>query len=252
MDARETSLYIAILITGVAMVSLTLYFAASAIWHQRKHARIQRQNFLDEIGLLEKERARVARDLHDELAPLLSLTRFQLMSVRESNGDEVLQRASANLQRVMLRMGEIAVDLNAGALVQKGLRFALTDFFLELEGLSSLRIRFCYDVRREIPAQTGIHLYRIVQEAVHNAFKHSGASQVDVHVKERLNQLFLYVGDNGTGFRCREASQEQIGIGLQSIRSRTGMLGGRLECRSSAQKGTTYFFQFPFPSKTSL
>lgn len=254
MDAHETTLYSSVLIAGLGMLCLTLYFAFSAIWHQRKHIRLQRQNFLDEIGLLEKERTRIARDLHDELAPMLSIARFQLacFTGKDAAEREALQKASEALERVMLRLGEIAVNLNANVLVKKGFRFALADFFLELECVSPLKIRFHYEVVRDIPLETGIHLYRIVQEVAHNAFKHSAARLLDVQVKEQAGKLLLYLGDDGKGFCYEQCLKDSAGIGLQSIRSRTGMLGGTFECLSGPTKGTSYFFAIPFPSKINL
>ena len=253
MDAHETSLYTAVLIAGLVIICLTVYFALSVIWHHRKHSRLQRQNFFDEISLLEKERTRVARDLHDELAPLLSLTRFQIAGIktRDAAETEPLQKANSNLERVMLRLGEIAVNLNASVLVRKGFRFALADFFLEVEALSPLKIQFLYDAVHEVPVEMGIHLYRIVQEVVHNALKHSGATLMDVQVTEQSDKLFLYLGDNGRGFCYEQSARDSAGIGLRSIRSRTGMLGGQFECLSALRNGTSYFLEFPFTSKTA-
>ena len=254
MDALETSLYTAVLITGVVFICLTVFFAFSAIWHQRKHIRIQRQNFLDEISLLEKERNRVACDLHDELAPVLSLARFQVLSLASELPQEgdALQNVGLKLERVMLRLGEIAHNLNASTLVRKGLEFALSDFLLEIESLGTLRVSFVYDVAHDVPPVIGIHLYRIVQEVAQNSLKHAEASALEVHVKERFGKLFLFLRDDGRGFSYSRAVRLPSGIGLQSIRSRTGMLGGKFQCRSSPQRGTSFFLEIPFTSSLRL
>lgn len=252
MDAHEISLYNGLLITGLFVIALTLCFAVVASRLQRKHIRLQRQNFLAEIGLLEKERRRVAGDLHDELAPRLSLTRFQLARLAAAGpaAEALVQQACTNLEWVMLRMGEIAVNLNANVLHKKGFRFAVGDFLLELECLSTLKTQFSYAVTGDIPAETAIHLYRIVQEVVHNVFKHARATKVEVRVQERGGKLLLFIADDGEGFCYAARLTDSEGLGLRSIRSRTGMLGGRIECRSAPKEGTAYSFEFPLFSTT--
>lgn len=79
-----------------------------------------------------------------------------------------------------------------------------------------------------------------------NVIKHAAATSLEVHVKERFGKLYLLFADNGKGFAYQNALQSGQGIGLQSIRSRTGMLGGSYRCTSESGKGTEYFFAFPF------
>ncbi|RYZ48691.1 MAG: hypothetical protein EOP49_18000 [Sphingobacteriales bacterium] len=183
--------------------------------------------------------------LHDELAPLLLLVKYQVDHAVPAHR-EPLEKASQQLTTVMLRLSEIASDLNAHKLVKKGLRFALEDFLLEVEDLSQLKTKLVYDVCREEPETVSIHLYRMSQEIVQNVMKHAHASQVAVQVKEKGSKLYLLFSDNGKGFAFETQARKAEGIGLQSIRSRTGMLGGTYRCTSSPGKGTRYFFVFPF------
>lgn len=153
MDAYALSVYHVVLITSLFLIVLLLFYLASVAWHRRRHTELQRKQFLYEISLLEKERARVAGDLHDELAPLLSLAKFQIDNV-PGLAPAALAKASQHLTTVMLRLGEIAGNLNAHKLVRKGLAFALQDYLLEVESLSTLKTRFRYEVLHEVPADT--------------------------------------------------------------------------------------------------
>jgi signal transduction histidine kinase len=247
MDAYETTIYTAVLITGVVTGCIIIYFAVSVFRQQRKHIRLQRHYFLDEISLLEKERTRIARDLHDELAPILSVTKFQVSSIRAASETEEskINKVNGNLELVMNRLGQIAVNLTPGMMVHKGLRFALEDFFRDLEEISTLRIAFLYQVQKEPDPQISIHVYRIVQEVVYNSVKHSGASELTVHLKERFDKLYILCKDNGKGFDQDRELEREKGLGLRSVKSRTGMLGGKLRCSSTEGLGTEYFFELP-------
>jgi two-component system, NarL family, sensor kinase len=245
MDAYEISIYTAFLIAGLFVTGLLGLYLVSVIRHQKQHAELQRHYFLQEITVLEKERTRVARDLHDELAPLLSLAKYQVDNSAQQES-LLLEKASQNLLKVMLRLGEIAANLNADKLVQKGLCFALKDFLLEVESISRLQIEFTYDVQRPVPAATAIHFYRMAQEIVQNVVKHAAATRLYIRLKEKKNKLYFSFSDNGKGFAFEESFQQRKGIGLQSIHSRVVLLGGSFRCTSAPGEGTRYSFEFPF------
>jgi signal transduction histidine kinase len=88
MGAYETSIYHAILITAIVLGCVIVYFAVSVFRQQRKYIRLQRQYFTDEINLLEKDRTRIARDLHDEVGPLLSLTKSHIAELEGTDEKE--------------------------------------------------------------------------------------------------------------------------------------------------------------------
>lgn len=249
MDAYEVSIYHGVVIAGLFITGLLVFYLVSVIQHHRRHTELQRKYFLQEINILEKERTRIAGDLHDELAPLLSLAKFQVDNTPSSDPSS-LAKASKHLTTLMLRLGEIAANLNANKLVGKGLCFALRNFLLEIESVSHLKVDFNFDVKHDVPPSMAIHLYRMTQEVLQNVIKHAMATQVRLQVKEKGGKLYVLVADNGKGFSYQDALKAG-GIGLQSIRSRTGMMGGVYRCVSSPGKGTQYFFEFPFKPLTN-
>lgn len=244
MGAYETSIYTAVLTTALVLGCIIVYFAVSVFKQQRKYINLQRKYFLDEVNLLEKEKKRIAHDLHDEVGPLLGLSKSHIQQVKPREDTEALhiQKVSEHLDKVMERMGQIAINITPGSLVKKGLRFSIEQFLDDLRDAYGLVIVFKYNVDRSIDSNTSLHIYRIVQEIAHNTVKHSGAGTLEVQLKERRQRLYLFCRDDGRGF---SSSMNGEGHGTGSIRNRCEILYGKMRFRSNAKEGTEYFFEFP-------
>jgi signal transduction histidine kinase len=251
MDSHETTIYIAVLITARVMGCIIIFFAFSMIRQQRKHNRLQRKYFSHQINLLEADRERVARDLHDEVGPSISMVKSHINEIitADKKSEMHIERANENLYKVTQRMGQIAVNLAPGALQKKGLHYVLQDFVEDAEAASGMEFQLKYEVMKDIPASMGIHLYRIVQEICHNAMKHSYASHITIHFKETGKKIYLYCKDDGTGFM---EPQNGKGMGLGSLKSRTQILGGSMRYQSQFNKGTEYFFEFGLPKNQPI
>lgn len=246
MDTHEASIYTAVVITALVLGSTIIFFAFSIFRQQRRYIKMQRMYFSVELELLEKERYRVARDLHDELGPSLSLSRSHISEIQAVDPQSLMhiEKASGFLFDVMQKMGQIAHNLAPVSLEKKGLKFALMEFLEGLQEVSNIRFELIYYIKEEMELNRRIHLYRIVQELGHNAVKHSGASKMDIHLKEKNDKIYLYSKDNGSGFEMNRAFLSN-GLGLGSIKSRTELLKGKMRWQSKSQNGTMYFFEFP-------
>jgi signal transduction histidine kinase len=247
MDTYETSIYRAVLITAAVVGSSIIYFVISVFRQQRSYLKKQRQYFTDEVNLLEKDRNRVAIDLHDDIGPLLNAVKTYLEQLEPHNDQEAkyVGKAKAYLTQLVKRMGQIAMNLTPNALSRKGLQFTLQQFLEDLSEVYSIRLLLRYEVRTRIDTSMGIHLYRIIQEIANNTIKHAKASKLDILFKERKGILYVFCKDNGTGFAVDQASENRTGLGLSSLQSRTAILKGKIDIRSEANKGTQYFFEFP-------
>jgi signal transduction histidine kinase len=246
MDAHETTVYHAIIMSAVIIGCIIGYAVFSLYRQQRKNVRNQRLNFADEIRLLENERGRVSRDLHDGAGLLLSITKTHLNEVTAlSAGDRFhIQKANEAVDQLVRQLGHIAVNLSPSSLVRKGLHYTLEHFFEETRQTFATEIIFVYEVKRAIPAEAAIHLYRIVQELTHNTMKHAGAGTLRVHFRENRGRLYLLCKDDGVGFDPAAAAEKGGGLGLGSLKSRTELLNGKLKCTSKPGYGTEYFFAF--------
>lgn len=245
MDAFETTIYTSVLITCIILGGVFIFAAITIYRNQRKHYAIQRAHFLAEIELIENERTRIARDMHDELGPKLAVIKFQIQASTEAKNDkeELIAKACANLDEITERMGGIAQNLTPRILFNKGLHEALTDFFDQFGYVSKIHFDYHFNVKNKLPVSISLHLYRMVQELTHNTIKHASASVATIQLKERKKKIYLYYKDNGIGITNTIKSETAKGIGLSSLQNRAVMLGGQM--LYLADNGTEYFFEIP-------
>ena len=123
MDAQEARIYMAVIITVVVLGIIIGYFAISVIRQQRRNMELQKANALAEISAMERERARIAIDLHDDVGPVLSVIKFRVdnANVSDAEEQEELKKASAQLDEVIARMREVSNNLMPSVLQRKGL-----------------------------------------------------------------------------------------------------------------------------------
>jgi two-component system, NarL family, sensor kinase len=247
MDPAQTKIYIAVLTACIIIGIIIAYFIISLIRHQRRYVQATRRNVLAEISLLEQDRMRIAADLHDELAPVLSAVKFQIDSVdtADATDQEVLNTSKSQVDFLAVRLREIAKDLMPAALSKKGLSVALNEFFDGIRKGSRLNIIFKYEVLTEIPADQRINLYRIIQEITHNTIKHANATSFLVQIIQTNNIINVLCEDNGRGFNYNKLSGENTGLGLRNIKGRADIIGSNFSVKSVIGKGTQYTFDIP-------
>lgn len=248
MYSHETSIYHAVVFTVIIIGFILGYVIYSLFLKHRRNVREQRKNFSSEINLLEKERGRVSRDIHDDAGSLIGLVLAHINEVKvQDAGDRAhIEDANALLEELTKRLKAIAVNLSPQILQKKGLEYTLHDYFERMQALFPLRIRFIYEVESRIGPEARIHIYRIIQEITNNTVKHAKAKQLKVHFRERNKMLYLLCRDDGIGFDLKGGQEESTGLGLASLKSRTEILEGKLKCTSNLKDGTEYFFAFPF------
>jgi signal transduction histidine kinase len=247
MDSKETAIYTALLISCLVIGVVFIYFVVSIIRQQRRNLELSRRNILAEIAAMEKERSRIANDLHDDLGPLLSVIKFQVDTVRGEGPDDaaLLQEASTSLDGLIGRMREISSNLTPTSLTRKGLTASLEKFVANLESSGKLKVRFTHGVLPAIAEDRSINIYRMVQEVINNTLKHAGATEVrlDMEVKDR--HLHLLCTDNGSGFDYEESLKDGGGLGLRSLKSRADVMNAKMRVESVPGKGTAYLFEIP-------
>jgi signal transduction histidine kinase len=246
MDPHETNIYTAILIAAGVLGIIVVYFIITIIRNQRRHLKMQQANLLVEMTTLENERKRIVSDLHDELGPLLSVVKFQVSSLdtRDEQDIELIEKASRNLDDILQRIREICNHMMPQVLIRKGLLMAIKEFISDLENKTAIKMTFTYE-DTDIPAEAEVHLYRMIQEIVQNAIKHSGANEMNIHVCSKDNRLIITAADNGKGFSRETASQHSNGYGLKNILSRVDILRGEVYLATAPDKGTVYTIEIP-------
>jgi signal transduction histidine kinase len=196
----------------------------------------------------ELERRRLARELHDETGQALTSILLGLKQVEEAKTKEEARDAAAGLRdqivQTLQSVRRLAVELRPQALDDFGLVPALErlgEAFGEQSGIA-VDVQANLDSAR-LPAEVETALYRIVQEALTNVAKHSGASQVSVVVTRREGVVMAVVEDDGQGFGA--GGGEGGGLGLVGMKERVGLLGGRVAIESTEGAGTTVVAEVP-------
>jgi signal transduction histidine kinase len=247
MDAKETSFYTAVLIISIVLGIIITYFIISLLRQQRRSLALYRQSILTEITTLERERSRIASDLHDEIGPMLSAVKLRIncLEVEAEEDKEDIRNTSGHIDELIRRMREISFDLMPNTLIRKGLVMAITEFVEYCGQHSILNITFKNKGDITLEEQKAINLYRIVQEVVHNAIKHSRATNLELELTSEEHQIILSATDNGIGFDHDLSLREATGLGLRNLLSRTEIMNGKMFVESKKDKGTRFLFEIP-------
>lgn len=188
------------------------------------------------ITAQEDERRRVARELHDDISQRLALLAIEL----ESSGGAPIDRLSAatsKVQEIARDVHSLAHDLQPPRLDARGLVAELEGFCAEVEERQDVTIDFRAPVRPiTVPPDAALALYRVAQEAVQNAVKHSGADQIMVELATSPRWASITITDNGRGFQKDDAHRGR-GLGLAGMEERARLVGGWLEVASEPGSG---------------
>lgn len=206
------------------------------------------------IAAQEEERARIARELHDDLSQRLALLAVEMQTLN-SFATEVA--AAESLEALVQRIKEISEDvhslshrLHPALLDRVGLVPALRKLCKELQAQSGIRLTLiCADVPDSLSKNVSVSLFRVVQEALANVVKHSGAAAASIELTTSRSHIRLRVVDYGHGFE--QSSNHRHGLGLLSMRERIRLIGGELTVRSQPSRGTTVQAEIPLPGATA-
>jgi two-component system sensor histidine kinase UhpB len=192
------------------------------------------------LGEQEAERARVARELHDDISQQLVILSIELEMLRsdqtKGDGAKRLSRAMETTQDISTSVRELSHRLHPGKLRLIGLVGALDGLRRDFS-LPHLPIAFCHrDVPADIDHDVALCLFRVAQEALGNAIKHSNARHVSVDLTGGPSSLTLTITDDGKGFDVDGVPNG--GLGLVSMRERVESIAGALEIQASRSSGT--------------
>ena len=196
----------------------------------------------------EDERARIARDLHDQIGQQLTALRLTLeRTAEERPSDQQLVRAIELARTIDSELGFIAWELRPAVLDDLGLAAALPRFvedWSEHYGIGT-EYRAAGFEAGHLPREAEVAFYRIAQEALNNVSKHAQASRVDVMLESRDRSVVLVIEDNGVGFDVSTTRAGDRGIGLIGMFERAALAGAALQIESVSGGGTSVFLRRP-------
>lgn len=206
-------------------------------------AKQQEEILLNTISAQEKERKRIARDLHDEVGAMLSVVKLNVGRIEKKSEESIAKELAAEtktyIDEVITQVRRISRALLPPSLDKLGLFFALEELSNWVNKADQLKIvcwksgeQFRFDNKKELA------VFRIVQELLNNAIKHSEATNIYINTRfSPNNNLMISITDNGKGFNLEE--KVNTGLGLKNLESRTQIIGARFKMKSKPGKGTT-------------
>jgi PAS domain S-box-containing protein len=203
------------------------------------------------IEAQEQERARIARELHDDIGQRLALLTVELsqppihfpsLPVEVSNHLSELQKQSAEIANDVQFLSR---KLHSSKLEYLGIAAAMRAFCHEFSDQQNVEVVFTHDeVPRTLPQEISVCLFRVLQEALQNAIKHSGVRHFDAELCYAPDAIDLTVRDSGSGLDVQQAMKTR-GLGLISMAERVKLVDGQLSIDSQPQRGTTIHARVP-------
>lgn len=258
LEVNEQKKYTGILLCACllfligAVLSYLLYYnnkkfaRQKELNHQQELIRIDQEEQLKITKAMldgeDKERERVAKELHDGLGGMLAGVKINfsgwasahLTTEKRTEFDKIMNQ----LDRSVSELRGVARNLMPESLLKFGLETALKDlseFFMNEQLDIDLQT---YDIQNNILLSTQLNIYRIVQELLSNAVKHAGATSILLQCTQASEDFFITIEDNGKGFDAKSVALKK-GMGMGNIRNRVGYLGGTLDVESQPGEGTT-------------
>jgi len=199
------------------------------------------------IEAQEQERARIGRELHDDVSQRLAMLSLELEQLQDNPADEVKSRVRevrGQLNEISSDVQALSHDLHSSKLDYLGVVAGIKSWCKEFAERQGMGIDFNSDVQCAVPHEIGLALFRVLQEALHNVIKHSGVRRVDVHLRQSSSGIQMVVGDLGRGFDLDAALQGK-GLGLTSMQERVRLVNGTISIDSKPMGGTTIQVRVP-------
>ena len=203
------------------------------------------------ITAQEEERGRIARDLHDDISQRLALLTMELDRLRKA-----MSRPSANVlhrlddireqtMEITTDIRDLSHELHSSNLEYLGLVAAMQAFCRKFAVQHGVEIVFdSHELPRSLPQDVSLCLFRVLQEAIHNAAKHSGEKHFEVQLRKRNGEVQLTVTDFGVGFDF-ESARNGAGLGLTSMQERVNLVNGKISFKSKPTCGTAITVRVP-------
>jgi PAS domain S-box-containing protein len=201
----------------------------------------------------EQERTRIARELHDDIGQRLAILANELQQFQQDSPNLPVRNRMEKLEKQTV---EIAADiqslshkLHSPKLEYLGIAKAMTSFCKEFSERQRVKVDFSNEGVTVVPSEISLCLFRVLQEALQNALKHSGVRDFDVELRGAVDAVQLTVRDSGVGFDPVTAVKGR-GLGLTSMQERLKLVGGIVSINSEPNGGTTIQARVPLGSRS--
>lgn len=231
------------------VIAVPLMFLAAVMAEARRTQDSLRRISGDLIEAQERERRRIARELHDDINQRLAMLAVELEQLEGSPSDisrlQVLRKQATEVSNDVQALSH---ELHSSKLQYLGVVTGIKTWCKEFGARQKIQVDCITNVSSVVPIEIGFPLLRVLQEAVHNAFKYSGVGRVEVQLREEPGEIHLVIADLGRGFDIEKAMQSR-GLGLTSMQERVRLMNGEIEIQTQPMGGTTVHVRVPFRSE---
>lgn len=221
---------------------------------QELKAEMQRRLLESSLEVQEVERRRIAKDLHDEVGAMLSVTKmsFNQLLKKLNTSAELTEHGKATkefLEESISQVRRISRELVPSTLEDFGLISAIDEFIQKIHIASGVLFIFNHEGiedNERFDKRVELTMYRIAQELVNNALKHAEAQEISLKLSVLSNKLIFVFTDNGKGFDLQAVKKDpKSGLGLRNIESRLSVVDGTFTIKSSIGQGTNTKIEIP-------
>ena len=213
----------------------------------------ENQGLVKEEAIIEKERKRIARDLHDTVSQelfaahmILSGVSQQALKLDREKMQTQLQSVAAILETAQKDLRVLLLHLRPVELEEKSLIEGIQILLKELEDKSDLKVSLKQNVSK-LPKKIEEHIFRILQELISNTLRHAQASCLDVYLYQKDVEVQLKVVDNGIGFQL--GSLDDLSYGLRNIKERVEDMAGTVQLLTAPKQGLAVDIRIPLLDK---
>lgn len=255
LDLNKSNLWLLVLILSIVLI--IAIFTGIFLFYKVKHRTQMKAEILHRqeartkaiIETQEDERKRIAQDLHDGIGHKLTAVKINFEQLRD-NMQEVMPDKKMILEQTEKILDETHKELRAlshqmmpKALMEKELKYAVSDLMEDTFKNSKIKFSLMNDIPNDLHVNTGICIYRILQELLSNIIKHAQASEIAVQIYKNKNTLIVMVEDDGIGINNHDSTAS--GIGLNNIAGRVNALDGSFVIEPGPLKGTIATAKIP-------
>jgi two-component system NarL family sensor kinase len=232
----------------LAVIIVLMAFSRNRDKQKEKLRFLEKGRFKAVVTAEEKERIRIARELYDGLGQILSVAKMDVSTIENKVGAEQIKTIDSSIDLIDQTVREVRTvshNLMPATLMKVGLVSALDELVLKINMVGQVQVVFnAKGLEERLPSNFEITIYRIVQEVINNALKHSLAKNIYIDLAKNKQQLYLSISDNGVSFE-KDVIEKSSGIGWQNIFSRISMLGGKIDVDSKKDMGSTITIVLP-------
>ena len=194
----------------------------------------------------EKERQRIANDLHDDLGGLMATVKLHFNALKEKQSPELYDKTNELIDEAYDKVRTVAHAKNSGVFAKQGLLKAVNEMADKISASNKITINVVdHGLENRLENSLELTLFRIIQELITNTIKHAEATEVTIHITNHEDSLNLMVEDNGKGFNPSQITKTNKGMGISSIDKRVEHLNGTLTIESEKNQGTTIIIDIP-------